>query len=1132
MFVRNLTLKGFKSFADRTLLEFTPGISVVVGPNGSGKSNVVDAVTWVLGSQGARVLRASESSDMIYAGSPVRRPQGLADVRLLIDNSSGLIPVPAPEIEIGRTLYRTGESEYRLGGRPCRLTDIQEMLSDTGLGRTLHSIVGQGQVERVLQARPDERRQFIEEAAGIAKHRRRRERAERKLAGMEQDLLRLRDMRSELGRQLKSLEQQAELAARHEELTAEAESLSVSLAAVRLAGLIADRERRASDWFRGEEREAAARRRQEELDVRIRRLEQDLSTAEEAERSAAKAQASCLDRRSAAEAALRAAIRREAGAREALAAAGAAAARASTLREELERSAAGLRDAERSLGSREPELAAAEEAYRLADDARREAEDLLRRATELAAGRRAEAQALERSLAAEEQERTRLVEALGQVERGATEDSSRCDELEAEVERLDAEASPVAEESASLARELEDLGREASKLEARRQGLEERQKVLDARRRELGETPGAAFARSRGERPLGLLRELIRVPEGLGVALEAALGPFADAVVYASAEEAVAESTHDAGAGLLLAVAGAGGEPPAPPSPDGARPILAEVRPSPQVRDLVSGLLGRTFLAADRAAAVRLHRAHQEATFVSPDGFVVGRSFVRTPARMDVRVERIRRESASLERELAGVRAGLRERRARIEQAGERLASLRERLTVSDAAITSAAEEMSRHRSSLAAAERERELTRARLRSVEMSIAAATDGLARLAAQEPPEAPPPLTVPARPQPPIELRVEVESLRRERARLSAGLERIRRELDGLADGQPIAAGRSLEEAERSRSAAEAALEAADAAFAGAAAQAQAAAVASRRSRETRDSANRDWREVTAEVDGLRAAHEEERAVRSDLTRRIADGERELREGHGVDPAAAVERLGEEDTASRLERRAELVARKLELIGRVNLLATDELESIRERHQFLSRELDDVRAARRDLMEVIAEVDRRTAEMFREAFDDVAREFESLYTVLSPGGEGRLSLDLPDDPLSSGVEIEARPAGKRVKRLSLLSGGERSVVAIAFLFAIFRARPSPFYLMDEVEAALDDVNLDRFLDAIRMLAERSQVILVTHQKRTMEMGDALYGVSMGRDGASRVVTKRLAERGPEDVPAPVRAEAPIG
>jgi chromosome segregation protein len=366
-----------------------------------------------------------------------------------------------------------------------------------------------------------------------------------------------------------------------------------------------------------------------------------------------------------------------------------------------------------------------------------------------------------------------------------------------------------------------------------------------------------------------------------------------------------------------------------------------------------------------------------------------------------------------------------------------------------------------------------------------------------------------------PEPPVRIRVDVEALRRERARLEAGTNRARRDIEALSEEDPVALREQVGTAERERQAAEAALRDTEASLDEALAEYRRATERVRRVQADHDAANRAWREGAAAADRLRLEHEDQDRARLDLERRIADGERLLREGHGAEPEAAVAGLSEDETVDELQRRAETLARRLGLLGRVNLLAVDELGALQERHDFLARELEDVRAARRDLQQVIAEVDLRMAELFEAAFRDVSREFAELFATLFPGGEGRLTLLDPTDLLGSGIEVEARPGRKRVKRLSLLSGGERSLAALAFLFAIFRARPSPFYLMDEVEAALDDINLHRFLEMVKGFAERSQMLLVTHQKRTMEAADILYGVSMGQGGASRVISQRLAE-----------------
>jgi chromosome segregation protein len=461
------------------------------------------------------------------------------------------------------------------------------------------------------------------------------------------------------------------------------------------------------------------------------------------------------------------------------------------------------------------------------------------------------------------------------------------------------------------------------------------------------------------------------------------------------------------------------------------------------------------------------------------------------------------------------------------------------RLDELDAKIAAAAEEMAEVTASSASLRREQELIGERLHAV---LANATASRARLAFEPAsgaegvergvsgslPE------LPARPEPPITLRVEVESLRRERARLEGATERMRRELEELRSEDPDLLRAALTSAETERAGLEERLRAAEAELAGIVDRYRAATQIARRARDQHIEANRTWRELAGAIERMRTDHDAENRARAELEGRIADGERTLVEGHGADPAEALADLDPDDTVDALQRRSELVARRLSLMGRVNLLATGELSTLRERHDFLVRELDDVKAARRDLEEVIAEVDRQMAEMFDAAFGDVAREFETLFAMLFPGGEGALTLTDPGDPLRSGVEVEARPGRKRVKRLSLLSGGERSLTALAFLVAIFRARPSPFYLLDEVEAALDDVNLHRFLDVLDALSDVSQVLLVTHQKRTMEMADVLYGVSMGNDGTSKVISQRLAAGDvasavPAAVPAPAMAAA---
>jgi len=408
---------------------------------------------------------------------------------------------------------------------------------------------------------------------------------------------------------------------------------------------------------------------------------------------------------------------------------------------------------------------------------------------------------------------------------------------------------------------------------------------------------------------------------------------------------------------------------------------------------------------------------------------------------------------------------------------------------------------------------KEEELLAQRVAALAESAAAAQERLTAMGPSVDAEIP---ELPPLPQAPVHARVAVETLRRERVSADHRVIELRDERDALAAHDPVRLREDLAAAEAARTEAEAAVATADAAFAAAAEARDAAATAEREAAEREAAVNKSWRDASTALDELRQRYEEDDRARGDIERRIAEAERLLREGFQADPAELVAALTDEDSVETIEKRQELVQRRLALLGRVNLLATGELESMQERYDFMQRELDDVRKARRDLLEVIAEIDRQITETFTSAYRDVALEFERLIGELFPGGEGRLVLTDPANPLESGIEIEASPGRKRVKRISLLSGGERSLTALAFLFAIFTARPSPFYLMDEVEPALDDVNLHRFLRLIEGFAAASQVLIVTHQKRTMEIAGMLYGISLNTDGTTKVVAQRLEEQ----------------
>jgi chromosome segregation protein len=1106
MFLRSLQIRGFKSFADRTTLEFAPGTSVIVGPNGSGKSNLVDAIAWVLGEQGPRALRGAQMADVIFAGSPGRPGLGMAEVHLVIDNSAGLIPVDASEIEVARVVYRSGESQYLIGGEPCRLLDIQELLSDTGIGRELHTVVGQGNLEDVLVARPEERRGFIEEAAGIAKHRRRKERAQRKLASLEQDLLRLQDVMSELKRQLRPLKQQADAAAKHEAYSTEAEELSLRVAAARLRALYSDREAGRPDWEEGQVRRRESEERMAELDARLGELSGRLGPAERAAESAEREEAEAVRARSAAEASLREAVRAEAEARARVASDEGRTGRLFVMEEDLRESERHLEGLATLMEQRTEELAQAEAAFSEAERARHEAEEERRHAREVAVSRRAELRSLRSSLEFSEAERARLLKGLEEVRGREAEAQRERDGLEAEIERLDSEETPQATRQERLAREDEVLAREVAELEDRHRALDARREALEARRHAVADSPGRRFLRRAGSRGIGRLGDLIEVKLGMEKAVAAALGPLADAVVYDDQARAVADAPEAAGA--TLAVAGTAPNDFVIP---GERRLISVLRADRRIVGAVEAALRHTYLAADRNEALEKHRRHPGASFVTEDGVLVGPAVVRTAPTPSEDELKVRREEVAVERDFRRARRELDGLRTRLVEVRADRAEVEGSLRRADGLITSAADRMARVDGDLSALRRERELLEERMAGVERTVESSSVSLGEV--PEEPERGEEL--PPVPEPPIDLRAVVVSLRRERRRLAQSVAGRRTDVERLRSRDPQRVAAELDEATTTRERLEAELRDTESRAADASTLREEAAGALAEVRAAEGEANRAWRQTAARLQELRDRYEDAEQARREVERRIDEAERVLREGHGSDPSEAVGSLSEDDTLEALQRRSDLVARRMALLGRVNLVAADEFKALQERHDFLKREIDDVRAARRDLNEVVGEVDRKIEEIFGAAYADVAGQFSSLFGELFPGGEGKLELTDPGDMLATGIEIVARPGRKRVKRLSLLSGGERALAALAFLFAIFRARPSPFYLLDEVEAALDDVNLHRFIELIKGFAATSQVLLVTHQKRTMEAADILYGVSMGRDGASSVIAQRVEE-----------------
>ncbi len=1217
MYLKSLTLRGFKSFASATTLRLEPGITCVVGPNGSGKSNVVDALSWVMGEQGAKSLRGGKMEDVVFAGTTSRPPLGRAEVTLTIDNSDGALPIDYAEVTISRLMFRSGQSEYAINGDHCRLLDVQELLSDSGMGREMHVIVGQGQLDDILHAGPEARRALIEEAAGVLKHRRRKEKALRKLEAMQANLTRLVDLTAELGRRLKPLGRQAEMARK-------AAGIQAELRDARLRLLADDYVTLAAELRRDEADEAAAVARRTALEQELaqaRRTETDLDqAAQQASATLARAQETWFALSSLAER-LRG-TQNLAAQRHTLLTEQADPERPGRDPGELDRQAAELRDEEELLTERleagrkvlsaaaaertaaEAELTAAER--RIAEGAKAAAARAgqlarLREQVGAAASRGAAAQEeLDRLAVSAEQARERA--ALTQAEydqvREASGGGDDRSELAAAHEQADRILSEYAERTVALRTADRESARELAALKARAEALAE-----GARR---GADASAALLADpvRFGGVLGPFAERLQVAEGFEVAIAAALGAAADAVAVAgldaAAEILAALRRDDAGsAGLVIAApADPSARSPIPspltpttsppssqpsprphpastaaPGPAAAGPVRAVdlVRAPDGLAQAAAELLRGVVVTEDLAQARRVVRENPELKAVTRAGDLLGsrwahggsarpQSLLELRAAADEaaaglagaqdRCEQAAGQLAEAVRAEEAARQSVTQMLARRREADAAAAEVSGRLGRLAGAARAARDEADRLEGAIEAARLGAEQGLAKLARLRQDLAAAED-----AADEPAEPDDEVTGSGWLREDLAERCAAARDAEMEARLEVRTAEERlRAISGRADS--LAAAAAAERQARERAAQRRARRAGQAAVARAVALgARYAVEAAEQSVAEAQARRADAQAASAGGAGeLKAVRARVRDLAADLDTvvntahgtEIARAEHRLRlaqlsehalEEFGVETGALVAEYGPEvpvpvpgDEAAppitgpsrydraELERRAADAQRQLDRLGKVNPLALEEYAALTERHQFLATQLDDLRKTRRDLLTVVKEVDDRVQEVFASAYADTAREFELLFSRLFPGGQGNLVLTEPDDMLATGIEIEARPPGKKVKRLSLLSGGERSLTAIAYLFAIFMARPSPFYVLDEVEAALDDTNLQRLLGVFEELRESSQLIVVTHQRRTMEAADALYGITMRGDGVSAVISQQLATRQP--------------
>ncbi len=1153
MFLKSLTLRGFKSFADKTTLEFEPGVTVVVGPNGSGKSNVVDSVAWVLGAQAARSLRGAKMDDVIFAGTPDRPALGRAEVSLTIDNTAGLLPIEFSEVTVTRTLFRTGESEYQINGAPCRLLDIQELLSDSGIGRQQHVIVGQGQLDTILNSRPEDRRAVVEEAAGILKFRKRREKAERRLEATEGNLLRLQDLVREVRRGLGPLQRQADAARRHDGLVEELRDIRLHLAGHEIGGLQTRRERLRDTRVRHDADDRSLRGRLRDLDTAVLEAEHALSALGDDELADALVRVESLRERGRGLRAL--AAERQRGLERELAAAAdtgvveTLVADAAALRAELE-SVDGesraleeprreLERAEQQVGAQRAELVETE-----ADDT---AERLAAVRRDLQAGR----EALQRG----EAELGRIDARRRATEERLTRLAQEQHDGRAELARAEQEATALAavlERAAERRRRAEETRHDTEAAFRQAEGEAQRWR---ARAEALTQALDAARARTGAARVSGLrgvvgpLVDHLEIEHGAELAVTAALGDALRAVVVdggTAAREAIERLKTGDAAGMLLVLQAEVPSVQGRFAPSRTRPLADCVRtdvPSLQVT-LARLLDGVMLVEGDWRDALDLALANPEIVVVTRDGDCFGGARVWraggdeqagvTQAALEEAAERARAADTarvSAEQAFAAARAALDEsqtaetaareaaragaerrhravvqleqldreaqgRTVELEQLAGELEAIRRRHESDDARVA----ELQLVLPGLEAAEQDAQARAARLAEARAALRA---GEERVAAMR-----------------RDLEVRAAALDERRGLLQRRLSEVETRLARDPEAQAAAERHRAQLASRSH-ACLSLVGTLDTWLATIASVHERVSERRRKRSEEAGAAGRrldtlrsERAELEQQLTVLREQMSRVEIEEAETRMRLEAAVEKLRADFDCEPAAALDAPAPDvPDGTTLAGRARELERELRVMGPVNPLALQEYDELRERHDFLTAQLEDVKESRKELMRVIRAVDREIVTVFDAAFQDVSRHFDALFATLFPGGSGRIFLTDPDDMLNTGIEIEARPSGKNTRRLSLLSGGERSLTALAFLFAVFRARPSPFYLLDEVEAALDDVNLHRFLDLIHEFRDEAQLLIVSHQKRTMEAADCLYGVSMPPGGSSRVVSQRM-------------------
>ena len=1185
MFLKSLTLKGFKSFADRTHMVFDPGLTVVVGPNGSGKSNVSDAILWVLGEQSAKMLRGQAMEDVVFSGSSARKPVGVAEVTLVLDNTDHTLPVDFSEVGITRRMYRSGESEYLINGSPARLMDIQDILHDSGLGKDTHSIISQGKLDSILSSRPEERRVLIEEAAGISKHRRRKERSLRKLADMDKNLVRARDVARELNRQLRPLERQVDRAKRFNELDARLSELTCQLAVDdvrRLQRQWGELEGKAKEaaaavelaQFRADEKSRELEKLQSLLEQKglfvgdlgeqrrrcsdiLGRLESDMRLLEEKGRN-------MVDRLSDTRLTLSQLERQRTEAAD-----------------ELKEVSANLETTRSATDKLAADVARLEPAARQATATRREAGSTQNRLTN-------EQRDCQRGLDSATLEHAKLTDEISNAEVEDQMFASRLAQIDESVETAQAALASRRTREGELAAQIEGAEKAAQEAQeainariaerdAARTAADDARRALDAARTELAQAKatlsallGVDASLAGGSETLegkvladeGLsalvrcrLADVVNAPAELDSLVERLLGDCLGAPVVAGGSD-VARLMNAA-----TAVSGASGsltvlslDEKAPAATDGqGRRLVDLLSVDDEARGLVERLLGDIRIVESAEAAVAAHAKDPSLTYVTEAGVMAlpdGRTQAGTSAGNAAGTLARKRQVAELKDGMGTLEAAVAEGEGALANANSAADAAAQELSAVRDASADAAGELSRLRG-------EQSSLTSEIGRLESQLSRANDERSQVSAKR----------------------KQASERAEKAR--PRLAELKQKMD---DGKARLSelNHELEQAsarrrEASRAEDEATKKAADARLDLATSRERQSHLTQREGQlkgriselqqraEAAEEATRSLEVLRLRVDPLHERYEQihevcqtwaerlrDRASLAeadsdslkktigDAKQQVADANAELERARGSQNDVKVQsaqlevrveqaiaaitadgrhvleealQMPEPDDRAATEREVNSLRRQIENLGPVNQVAMDEYTKLKERSDYIAAQLADLESARTALTKITAAIDRKMRRQFLSTFEAVNANFIEVFGMLFPGGKAHLEMTDPDHPAETGIEVIAQPRGKRIAKMTLMSGGEKSLVALALLFAVYRTRTVPFYVFDEVEAALDDANLDKLLDAIEQLKETTQLIVISHQRRTMEQADVLYGVSMQADGVSHVISQRL-------------------